>query len=120
MAIDLETEEDGKLLVVRLSGKLEKKDYEHFVPAVVKAISQHGKVRMLVVMRDFHGWTAGALWEDVKFDVKHFNHFERLAIVGDKTWEKWMAAFCKPFTTATVKYFPLGQEQEARAWLVAP
>jgi len=119
MAIDLEVEDGGKLLVCRLSGKLEKKDYEHFGPAVAREITAQGKVRMLVDMHDFHGWTAGALWEDVKFDVKHFNHFERLAIIGDKTWEKWMASFCKPFTTASVKYFPQGHESEARAWLTA-
>jgi hypothetical protein len=42
------------------------------------------------------------LWEDIKFDVKHFNDIERLAITGENKWEKGMAAFCKPFTTAKV------------------
>lgn len=60
-----------------------------------------------------------ALWEDVKFDVKHFNDIERLAIVGESAWEKWMAAFCKPFTTAKIRYFPAEQLAEARAWIVA-
>ena len=56
---------------------------------------------MLVRLHDFHGWTAGALWEDIKFDLKHFAHIERLALVGDRKWEAGMAVFCKPFTTAT-------------------
>ena len=49
--------EDGKILVVKLTGKLTKEDYEHFTPEV-------GKLRMLIQMHDFHGWTAGALWQD--------------------------------------------------------
>jgi len=34
-------------------------------------------------MEDFQGWDAGALLEDVKFDVKHFSDIEWLAFVGD-------------------------------------
>jgi hypothetical protein len=51
-------------------------------------------------MTDFHDWKAGALWQDIKFDLKHCTDIERLAMVGDKTWEKGMSVFCKPFTTA--------------------
>jgi len=35
-----------------------KEDYATFVPAVDKAIAADEKIRMLVVMHDFHGWTA--------------------------------------------------------------
>lgn len=118
-AVAVSSENDGKLLLIRLTGKLHKGDYQQFVPIVEKAVETHGKIRMLVQMHMFHGWDAGALWEDVKFDVKHFNDLERLAIVGESTWEKWMVTFCKPFTTATIRFFPSGQEAEARAWITA-
>ncbi len=117
--LELSPENDGRLLVVRLSGKLHKSDYARFVPAVEDAVRRHGKIRMLVEMHNFHGWDAGGLWEDVKFDLKHFNDIERLAIVGEKSWEKWMAAFCKPFTTAAIRYFPADREAEAREWISA-
>jgi hypothetical protein len=118
-AIDVAIENNGKLLVVKMTGRLHKDDYRHFVPVVENAVRQHGKIRMLVQMHDFHGWDATALWEDVKFDAKHFNHIERLAIVGETKWEKWMAIFCKPFTTATIRYFPSAQMADARAWIAA-
>jgi hypothetical protein len=117
--IEVNAENDGKFLVVRLTGKLHKSDYQHFVPPVEQAVQKHGKVRIIVVMQNFHGWDAGALWEDIKFDVKHFNHIEKLAVVGEKTWEKWMVAFCKPFTTATIKYFSIERQADARAWVTA-
>ena len=117
--IEVSSEQDGKLVVVRLSGKLHKADYRHFVPIVENAIQKHGKIRMLVHLHNFHGWDAGGLWEDLKFDVNHFRDIERLAIVGETTWEKWMAEFCKPFTSASIRYFPSGQLAEARLWAAA-
>ena len=108
---------DGKIIEVELTGKLSKEAYEQFVPLTEQRIQQYGKVRMLVVLNDFHGWDAGALWEDTKFDVKHFNDIERLALVGESKWEKGMATFCRPFTTAKIEYFDLAQLDDARRWI---
>jgi hypothetical protein len=102
---------------VRATGKLTKEFYENFVPVIEEQIKQFGKVRLLFVMLDFHGWTAGALWEDLKFDLKHWRDLDRLALVGDSKWEQSMATFCKPFTKATVKYFDETRLEEARTWL---
>jgi hypothetical protein len=119
MAIELKEENGGKVLDMRVSGKLVKDDYEHFVPAVERLIQQHGKIRVLLEMTDFHGWDAKALWEDLKFDLKHFSDIERVAMVGDKRWQKGMAVFCRPFTTAKVRYFDHSQLSEARQWAEA-
>ena len=72
MSVEICEEEGGKVLGVILSGKLTKDDYQHFVPEVERLVAQHGKIRILARMHDFHGWTVGALWEDIKFDWKHF------------------------------------------------
>jgi len=117
MTVKLNEKNDSKLLEVHLSGKIDKEDYEHFVPTVEKMVKEHGKIRMLVDMHDFHGWTAGALWEDIKFDVKHFSDIERIAMVGETKWEHEMAIFCKPFTTAKIRYFDHDKSSEAHAWL---
>jgi hypothetical protein len=115
--IELQEDAHGRLLRIRVTGRLTKTDYAMFLPVVERLIRQHGKIRILLETHDFHGWTAGALWEDVKFDLKHFNDIERLAIVGEKKWEHGMAVFCKPFTTATVRYFDQSKLLEADAWI---
>ncbi len=117
MAVKLNEKNEGKLLEVKLSGKLDKEDYAHFVPEVERLVTKYGKIRMLIVMHDFRGWTAGALWEDIKFDVKHFSDIERIAMVGETKWEQGMAAFCKPFTTAKIRYFDQDKSNEAHDWL---
>jgi len=113
--LQIETTDD--LVEVHISGKLTHKSYEEFVPLVEQRIREHGKLRMLVVLHDFHGWSAGALWDDLKFDLGHFRDIARLAIVGETKWQHGMAVFCKPFTTAKIRYFPSNEIEAARTWL---
>lgn len=115
--LQIQEKAGGKIVEIHAMGKLEKEDYEQFGPEVERLIRQHGKIRMLLYLHDFNGWTAGALWEDIKFDWKHFSDIERLAIVGESKWQEGMATFCKPFTTAEVKYFNHDQLADARQWI---
>ena len=109
-----------KVLGFKTSGKLHDADYKRFVPLVDAAIAKDGKVRLLAQFHDFHGWDLHALWDDVKFSTTHCTEMERIALVGEKAWEKWMAAVCKPFTMAKIKYFDASDIDAAKAWLGEP
>jgi hypothetical protein len=117
MTLQLSEENGGKVVVVHVSGKLVKADYEHFVPEIERLIRQHRKLRMLFDMTDFHGWEASAAWEDFKFGIEHFADIERLAMVGETKWQHGMATFCKPFTKAKIRYFGRADAVMARKWL---
>jgi hypothetical protein len=101
MALELRETDEGRLLVVEASGKLTREDYERFVPTLDRLIQHSAHVCILFHLHDFHGWNAAAMWEDTKFAFKHFNDIARLAVVGEKTWQKGLTIFCK----------------KARAWL---
>ncbi|RCS50548.1 STAS/SEC14 domain-containing protein [Bremerella cremea] len=118
MSDNLEIVHLKDLTIVRISGKLTAEDYEKFVPEVEKQIAEFGKLRLLVELHDFHGWTLAAVWDDINFDMKHWNDIKRLAIVGESKWEAGMAVFCKPFTGAKVKYFDHSKLEQAKKWLV--
>ena len=83
----------------------------------LRLVGLHGKLQVLFDMTDFHGWTVGAMWEDTKFALHHFRDIERLAVVGEKKWQKGMATFCKPFTKAVIKYFDHAEAAEAQKWV---
>lgn len=117
MSAEVRADDGSNVVEVVVSGKLEGKDYDAFLPAVERRIRAWGKIRVVCRLVDFHGWTLGGLWKDVKFDVRHYGHIERLAIVGDKRWEAGMAAICKPFTTAAVKYFDVADATHAAEWV---
>ena len=90
------------------------------MPEFERLIQEHGKLRVLFDTANFHGWEAGAAWEDLKFGIKHFADIERFAMVGEKQWQHGMATFAKPFTKATVRYFDHADADQARKWLAEP
>ncbi len=115
----IETIETGSPQVIglKLCGKLHDGDYKQFVPTMETILTTEGKVRLFIQLEDFHGWDLHAAWDDLKFGLKHYSDFQRIAMVGDRKWEKWMAGFCKPFTTARVKYFDKSEVDAAWKWL---
>jgi hypothetical protein len=106
-----------KIIGFKLSGKLHHADYEKFVPAVESALVAESTPCLFAQFEDFHGWDLHAAWDDIKFGVKHYSDFDRIALVGDRKWEEWMAKLCKPFTKATVRYFDVSEADAAWGWL---
>ena len=109
--------DNQNVLAFKMSGKLHDEDYKKFVPLVDNAIAKDGKVRILAQFHDFHGWDMHALWDDIKFSTTHCTKIERIALVGDRKWEAWMAKVCKPFTMAKIEYFDVSRINDAWAWV---
>ena len=116
--VDLRADSVTNVVRVHVSGKLTKEDYDLLVPQLDQWIAEHGKIRILLTMEDFHGWTLSAAWEDTKFGMKHFRDVEKIAMVGDKAWEHGMAVFCKPFIMGKVKYFDKSEADKAEQWIL--
>lgn len=115
--IQLEETPVGKIVTLKFKEILSKKDYDDFVPQIEGLMKNGQKLRIVVELHDFKGWTAGALWEETKFAAKHFNDIEKLAVVGDARWEMGLTAFIKPFTMASVRYFDMEEAEEAQKWV---
>jgi hypothetical protein len=107
----------GDVLGVKLSGRLHDEDYDRFVPMIDDATTTQGKVRLLVLFEDFHGWHQQALWDDINFAAPHSRDIARVAMVGDKDWAEWMTKVGKPFTRAEIKQFGPAEIDSAKAWI---
>src|SRR4029079_13106732 len=101
----------------KLSGKLHDEDYKKFVPLVDAEIAREGKVNVLAQFHAFHGWDVHALWDDIKFSTTHCTRIKKIALVGEKTWEKWMAGGCQPFSMSESQSFIAGEIEAAKSWL---
>jgi hypothetical protein len=104
------------VLAFKMSGTLHDEDYKKFVP-LIDAEAKTGKVRLLAQFHDFHGWDLRALWDDIKFATTHCRKFDRIALVGERRWEEWMAKVCAPFTGATIRYYDAEAIDDAWKWL---
>ena len=114
----LSVDDCGGLLHVRAGGRLEPEDYERFVPLFeTLADRAPGSVPMLIDLGpDFAGWSFAGLWRDAKFDVKHNDRFGRIAVVGDRKWEKWGSELAAPFFPGTEMRFFDRDQGAAEAW----
>src|SRR6478672_1555723 len=103
---------DGNIIYTIARQELTNEDYNILIPALERLAEGSKSIRWYFEMQDFKGWELQAFWKDVKFDLKHRNDFEKVAMIGEKRWEQWLAEVLKPFTKATVKYFELESKQE--------
>lgn len=118
MPIKLTELTDAGVLEVMASGKLTDEDYQQvFIPEMERLTKQHGKIRLLFEMIQFHGWEPKAAWDDLKLNLKHSHDIERVAMVGEKKWQHWMTELAKPFTSAKVRYFDQTEIDQARVWI---
>jgi hypothetical protein len=71
---------------------------------------------VLFEMSDFHGWDMAALWDDIKFDVKHFSDSTAspwLVIRGGRGWLHSVDRSPR----RRIRYFDHAQIEDARRWL---
>ena len=100
---------------------VEEEDYKNvIVPAVERAIAEHGKVRLVYVLgHEFDEYEGEAVWEDIKLGVRHPASFERMAIVTDA---KWAGPALKVFSVlwpGKAKAFRLAELETAKGWAAA-
>ena len=106
-----------KIVGFRCTGTLHDEDYKVIEPNLDSAVKEQGSIRLFAQFDDFHGWDLHAAWDEMMMGFKHANHFERIAMVGDKAWERWLAKISSLFTTGKVKYFDKSEADKAWDWL---
>ena len=108
---------DG-VIALRVSGKLMHADYEGFVPKLEDAIAEHGAIRCLIDMKELDGIELRAVWDELKFDLKHATEVSRCGVVGDRAWERWATAAAHPiFRKADIRFFERSEFDSAVAWV---
>lgn len=119
--IEIMSESKGKVLGVRLTGKVTDQDYEKtFIPALEKLLAEHGKIRCVYYMdEDFKGWEIGAMWDDAKFGVKHRDDFEKIAVIGGPKWAEWGTKLASHVLSGEVKTYSGDQLSDAWKWIEA-
>ena len=115
--LEVMPESTGNILWLRADERLTDRDYrEVFIPCLEGAIGEHGRVRVLFHLDpDFEGWTPGALWEDLKLDLKHLGDFEKVALVGASFWADAVMKLFACFMPGVVRTFL--REYLAEAWI---
>ena len=95
-------------------------DYRDVVmPALARAFATGEAVRFVIVLTSFTGMSGGALWQDLKVGFEHLRGWKRVAVVTDIEWVTHLTGLFGFMTPGETKVFPLGQRDEAIAWVAA-
>lgn len=108
-----------RALGYHVSGTITRADVDGMQRELEEAIERHGKVRVLCEIGDLNVPEPSAMWEDLKFAPHYVKDVERFALVGDKTWHKWLSSLSDRLTHAETRYFPRSELTEAWAWITA-
>src|SRR5258706_9114243 len=92
----------GRLVALRVAGKLTKEDMVSVAPPVEEKIRENGKVDLLCDMTDLHGWSLGGVWAGLKFYAKHAKDFRRVAGPTGKTPHRVLWSILKTFTSTEI------------------
>ena len=103
----------------RISGDVTGSDYDSVLtPAIDKAIEKFDRIKLLAqVGPDFEGYSLDAMWDDTKLGLRHWNGFERVAVVTDVGWIKTAVKAMAFMMPCPVQLFAIGELDDAKRWL---
>lgn len=68
----------------RIGGEVTREEYAQITRQIEGALESFGTpICLLIEVRDLEGIDAGALWDDIRFSVKHWHDIAALALVGE-------------------------------------
>lgn len=109
--------DDTVFMALSISGKFTHEDYERFVPMVENILKdcKEPSISVLADIRKFEGWEIHAMWDDLKFSLKHFTKFNKIAVVGNKKWEEFIVKISNLWTPYEIVFFE--DYDEATEWV---
>lgn len=102
----------------RIGGEITREEYRQISLQIEDAIEENGTpICLLIEVRDLEGIDAGALWDDLRFSVRHWHDIEALALVAEAGQaEKW-SRIGGAISPTEVRRFEPDQVHEAWEWI---
>ena len=99
-------------------GKVTAEDYQQLEVELHALVDQYDDdIAVLIDLEEFAGEEVRAWLPDLKFGHHFHDKIDKMAIVGDKRWQKWIAALADPFYADDAKFFHTNDIDQAWAWL---
>jgi len=91
---------------------------DQLVPLIEAKLKDHDKLKLLFVAGPyFDGYSAGAVWDDLRLGLGHITSFSKLALVTDVGWIRHGAKLFSPLMPTQVVVFDFDQLEDANSWI---
>ena len=119
--IDYTLDETSSVLYVRPTSPLRRDDFDTLSRVADPFIERTGGLDGLVLeVAQFPGWTnVAAAIRHFQFVRDHHRKIKKVAIVTDSPLGEAAEHIASHFVAATIKHFPFGQLDEAKAWVTS-
>ena len=119
--LDFQPNDEQAVAHVRLHGSIAENEYSQFLPRLEAFIERHGRIRVLLDLRGFDGWEdVSAFWQHVLLVKDHHRAVRRIAIVGERTWERVIAELVPRLAGVEGRYFDAASLDDAEIWAAEP
>lgn len=116
--ITIETHTENSIIAVKASDTLSKKDFDKLAPTLKEFTGSNRDSHLLMTLERFKGWDdVSSFWKDLKLDAEFIGEFDRIAIVGEKKWQKWGTNLLDSLTKNELKFFEIKNADGAWLWL---
>jgi hypothetical protein len=108
----------GNGLAVQLIGQVDSAAYDRAADEIDAFIAEHGRIRLLVDLREFDGWQGiSALSEHLSLVRDHRHAPEKVAVAGVATWQHLAEKVFSRFLDAETRYFQGAEMEDVERWL---
>lgn len=109
----------GHPVAIRLIGKIESSAYDMARGDLDAIITKHGRIRLLLDLREFDGWQGlGAIAHHLGFVRDHRHAPERVALVGNAAWMRVAERVASNFIDAETRFFEGKDYEAAEGWVM--
>ncbi len=107
------------LLVFEISGKISKADIEGMASQVDAAFDTLETIDLLLIMTDFEGLDAGAVFDGPSLEVqaRSIRHVRKYGVVGAPAFARSMIEAFGHVSPVNARTFDLSEEADAWAWI---
>jgi hypothetical protein len=110
-------ESNDAVLGYELHGTLTRDDVKAMHREIDGAMEEHGRIRLLVDVRDMSPPGPAAIMEDLKLTPEYVANVEKFAVIGDSAWHQAVTRASSMLSKGEARYFEAGEQGTAWEWI---
>ncbi len=110
-------EQPPNILGFKIPSDVSKKRQNQICGVLAQQIRKTGKIRLILMIEPRKTGDVESLFFDLGFAYIYADNIERMALVGDKTWERTCAGLFGLFANIKATYFDRSEAKAALKWI---
>ena len=116
--ITIEELPGSEFVTIKLSGVVTRADVDEALPRLELLVEERSPLRLYVELVGLDRFETSGLWRELQFHSAHGDKIARAAFVVGSSGEEWAGWLGQQLTGGATRRFEVGEEEEARAWLL--